>query len=63
MPLPKDVIKNFIVDGKPVPQTWGQAIQTRISVQEGRYFQDRIFSERFRQGSLYDPKVTGINPQ
>lgn len=67
----KVVIHNY-ADGMPnasaleyarpnmaVPKTWGEAIQSRINDQKTTFFQDRTFSEQFKYGTIYDPKVTG----
>ena len=55
--------RNYTASGKLEPETWGEAIQSRISTQQGRYFQDRIFTEKFSNGSIYDPKLTGRGPE
>jgi hypothetical protein len=49
--------------GKSEPETWGESIHARISAQQDRYFQDRIFVEKFPNGAVYDPKITGRGPQ
>ena len=41
------------------PKTWHEAIQSRIDDQKTKFFQDRTFPERFSDGSIYDPKITG----
>lgn len=58
-PIPKEIANNYYVDGKSMPNIWGEAIHSRIRAQKDVYFQDRIFAEKFPHGSAYDPKLTG----
>ena len=61
--IPKADARNYTAEGKLEPKTWGEAISTRISVQHDKYFQDRIFAEKFPNGSSYDPKLISRRPK
>jgi filamentous hemagglutinin len=63
VPIPFKYAREYTARGRAEPSTWGDAIHSRISIQSGKYFQDRIFSEKFRDGSIYDPELTGRGPK
>ncbi|MFM8453814.1 MAG: hypothetical protein ACKOAD_02350 [Gammaproteobacteria bacterium] len=58
-PIPSKLGHQYTVSGF-IPKTWGEAITTRIGTQKDKFFQGRIFSEKFTNGCIYDPKLTGI---
>ena len=61
--IPKELANNYYADGKPMANTWGEAIHTRISIQKDIYFQDRIFAEKYPNGTVYDPKIISKGPR
>ena len=61
--MPASKARQYTVMGKSEPQTWGEAIHARINNQNYTYFQDRIFTNKFPNGSVYDPKITGKGPK
>ncbi len=61
-PISKDFSRAYTAEGRLEPKSWGEAIQSRISIQTHTYYQNRIFPERFSHGSIYDPYLTGGTP-
>lgn len=61
--IPASKAREYTAMGKSEPETWGEAIHARISAQQDRYFQDRLFVDKFPNGAVYDPKITGRGPQ
>ena len=48
----------FKLKDSPIPKTWGDAIKLRIEDQKSTYL-STTFGNKFPNGRLYDPKVTG----
>lgn len=44
-PIPRADAISYTSVGRLEPSTWGEAIHSRIGLQQDRYFQDRIFAE------------------
>ena len=61
--IPVSKAREYTAIGKSEPKTWGEAIHSRINSQKDTYFQDRIFTNKFPNGSAYDPNVTGKGPK
>jgi len=55
--IPDRLAKQYTTLADRPPRTWGEAIQDRINDQKHTYFQTRPFSEKFKNGSIYDPRL------
>lgn len=58
-PLSPADIDRFSVQGYPIPTNWGEAIQLRAQRQGDMRGVDPSWPEKFPNGSLYDPDITG----
>lgn len=59
-PISPDQAKRFKLSDETTPSTWGEAIEFRVKRQAEMPGVDSNWPERFPNGSLYDPTITGM---